>query len=188
MDDTTLTPAAQKLIHRAPPSPLGPGSPIPLPDREQVDLSVEDVFAGVKTFDEDAAKCCIAGLLLRYNHLEASHEISNSMDNRTAAYWHAIMHRREPDASNAAYWFRRVGLHPVFNDVLRAVKGIPVAPEIAGAVIVVRGDRWDPVAFIDLCDQARDKGGPLEEFCIAVQEAEWHALFDHSVARAIGVR
>ena len=34
MDDKTLTPAAQKLIHGAPPAPLGPGSHLPLPDRD----------------------------------------------------------------------------------------------------------------------------------------------------------
>jgi hypothetical protein len=28
-------------------------------------------------------------------------------------FWHAIMHRREPDAANSKHWWRQVGTLPV---------------------------------------------------------------------------
>ncbi|MEJ7593047.1 MAG: hypothetical protein WKF77_15990 [Planctomycetaceae bacterium] len=64
-------------------------------------------------------KCITSGVLLLWDFLHESHEISQTMEGRgtprTADYWHAIMHRREPDAGNASYWFRRVGSHPAFD-------------------------------------------------------------------------
>ncbi|MCH7686784.1 MAG: hypothetical protein IH899_08905, partial [Planctomycetes bacterium] len=59
-----------------------------------------------------------AGLLLIHDYLDESHTLSQSIqgEGRHSAgdYWHAIMHRREPDDSNSKYWFRRVGEHPIF--------------------------------------------------------------------------
>ncbi|MCA9010767.1 MAG: hypothetical protein KDB01_13545, partial [Planctomycetaceae bacterium] len=67
---------------------------------------------------ESDKKCVTAGTLLLWDFLDESHTISQSMEGkgtpRTADYWHGIMHRREPDPGNAAYWFRRVGKHPAF--------------------------------------------------------------------------
>ncbi len=34
-------------------------------------------------------------------------------ETRECELWHAILHRQEPDAGNAAYWFRQAGPHPV---------------------------------------------------------------------------
>ncbi len=66
-----------------------------------------------------ARRCIESGILLLWDFLDESHEISQTMEGkgspRTADYWHAIMHRREPDAGNASYWFRRVGSHPAFD-------------------------------------------------------------------------
>jgi glycosyltransferase involved in cell wall biosynthesis len=37
----------------------------------------------------------------------------------SGSFWHAIMHRREGDFSNAKYWFRHVGHHPVLEAIGR---------------------------------------------------------------------
>lgn len=50
-----------------------------------------------------------AGLLLWNGDLDASHTISQHIEDITGSYWHGIMHRMEPDYSNAKYWFRKVG-------------------------------------------------------------------------------
>ena len=60
-----------------------------------------------------------AGLLQIHDFWDASHEAAQQADDLgergSSAYWHGIAHRREPDAGNAAYWFRRVGRHPIFG-------------------------------------------------------------------------
>ena len=57
---------------------------------------------------------CRAGLWLAFDYLDESHEISQGLPTAEGSYWHAILHRREPDAANSNYWWRRVGDHPVF--------------------------------------------------------------------------
>ena len=38
-----------------------------------------------------------------------AHEIAQEIDTADAALVHAYLHRREGDAGNAAYWYRRAG-------------------------------------------------------------------------------
>lgn len=55
-----------------------------------------------------------SGLWLLAGDLDRSHRISQDDSSPEGSFWHGIMHRREGDFSNAKYWFRRVGEHPVF--------------------------------------------------------------------------
>ncbi len=63
--------------------------------------------------------CLAAGLLQIYDFWEPSHDAAQRADDQGerdfSAYWHGIAHRREPDAGNAAYWFRRVGKHAILR-------------------------------------------------------------------------
>ena len=38
---------------------------------------------------------------------DAAHRVAQDIDDRTGAWIHAYLHRKEGDASNAAYWYRR---------------------------------------------------------------------------------
>ena len=40
---------------------------------------------------------------------ERAHEIAQAIDDRTGAWIHAYLHRKEGDEGNAAYWYRRAG-------------------------------------------------------------------------------
>src|SRR5947208_544638 len=53
--------------------------------------------------DNDMAACCIAGVWLLHDCLDESHTISQGIDTPSDSFWHAIMHRREGDFSNAKY-------------------------------------------------------------------------------------
>lgn len=130
------------------------------------------LFPGARS--PDAA---LSGLWLYFSCLDESHARSQEIKGSDGSFWHGIMHRQEPDASNAAYWFRRVGRHPVFEP-LHAV-AVDLASAATGAGFRVQG-KWDPFAFIDFCDEARrHPGSPAERLGMAIQRAEWQLLFDH---------
>lgn len=117
-----------------------------------------------------AAEAALAGLYLYFSCLDECHTIAQGIATAEGSYWHAIMHRQEPDATNSAYWFGRVGRHPIF-DALRAR---------AAACGYPAGRGWDPFTFIDYCEQARRRPGcPEEAVALQVQRAEWQLLFDY---------
>src|SRR4051794_21976116 len=58
-----------------------------------------------------------SGLLLMMGGWQQSHEVAQEIGRREGSYWHAITHRIEPDMGNAGYWFRRVGSHPIFEEL-----------------------------------------------------------------------
>ena len=43
------------------------------------------------------------------NDWDKAHETAQAIDDETGAWVHAYLHRKEGDASNAAYWYRRAG-------------------------------------------------------------------------------
>jgi len=40
---------------------------------------------------------------------EAAHRVAQDVDDKEGAWVHAYLHRKEGDASNAGYWYRRAG-------------------------------------------------------------------------------
>ena len=63
-----------------------------------------------------------SALWLLAGDLDRSHTLSQQFDSREGSYWHGIMHRREGDFSNAKYWFRRVGDHPVLSRLRQEIE------------------------------------------------------------------
>lgn len=43
---------------------------------------------------------------------EAAHRVAQDIEDADGSWIHAYLHRKEGDAGNAAYWYRRAG-HPV---------------------------------------------------------------------------
>jgi hypothetical protein len=118
------------------------------------------LFAGAR-----APEAALCGLYVYFSCFAEAHAIAQDIDTAEGSYWHAIVHRQEPDSENAAYWFRQVGAHPIF-------------PRLGPA---------DPFAFIEMCEQARLlPGSELENRAWVIQRLEWQLLFDYC-ARAEGV-
>ena len=114
----------------------------------------------------------IGGLYLYFGCWKEAHETVDDSETPDGCYWHAIVHRQEPDAGNAGYWFRQVGAHPVF----------PALRERAAAIGVEFGAAWNATAFVDYCERARrEPGSEMERKALEVQRAEWQLLFDHSM-------
>ena len=125
------------------------------------------------------SEAALAGLLLRLGCWAESHGISQDIASSEGSYWHGIVHRMEPDSSNAKYWFRQTGQHPIFSNLQSR----------AAAILHNCGPRhwglkaaWDPFLFIDWCDEAREHGGEAETAATEIQLAEWQLLFDWCVA------
>lgn len=175
-------PAVANLLADAPCNDLGPGRPLADRRAALAALSAESLGA---VADREMAAACLAGLWLRFDFLDESHRISQGIHSPTGSYWHGIMHRREPDYSNAKYWFHRVGRHPVFDtlvDDARRLVGSDVPPE---AAFLGEQASWDPFAFVDLCQSASGGPEPLRALCAAVGQREWELLFDYCYCRAV---
>ena len=143
-------------------------------------LTVTSAFAGgarpVK--DDDMANCCLAGVWLLHDFLDESHTISQGIHTTSGSFWHGIMHRREGDVSNAKYWFRQVGRHPVYEPLAQRAGALAAEHGAASAVDrLTAGNTWEPFAFVDMCQAAVRGGGRDRELCLAMQQEEWEKMF-----------
>ena len=117
-----------------------------------------------------APQAALAGLYLYFDCWKEAHETAQDIAGPEGSYWHAIVHRMEPDAGNSGYWFRQVGAHAIF----------PALRDAAAAIGIDVGPRWKPEAFIELCERASQApGSELERQAREVQRAEWQLLFDY---------
>jgi hypothetical protein len=125
-----------------------------------------------------------SGLLLLLGGWEQSHEIAQTIDRLEGSYWHAIIHRAEPDTGNAGYWFRRVGPHPIFEELRRGaaeiVKQNPSARWNAPAP-------WNPFEFAEFYAKAlAKKDSPQYRVAAAIHSLEWRLLFEWCAANTGG--
>jgi len=135
------------------------------------DEGADALFPGAR--DGQAA---LSGLMLLLGEWERSHELSQDNPSREGSYWHAIAHRIEPDSSNAGYWFRKVGVHPIFAELEEQARAILAVNNPSGWRLK---PAWDPLAFIAWCDEVRSRhtSGEAERVAVAIQRAEWLLLF-----------
>ncbi len=123
--------------------------------------------------DAEMAKACHSGLWLFHDFLDESHSISQDISTTTGSFWHAIMHRREPDAFNSKYWWNRVHKHPVLERLRTG------AEELGYREFSAEG-------FVDFCERVRGAGSSDETTAKRVQLLEWQLLFDHCYGAATG--
>jgi hypothetical protein len=191
MQDPTdpLSPLGRKLLRLDPDAygllvPTAAGNP-----------SARDLLGGVQPAEllaapvsqPDEAKALLAGLWLRYDWLDESHRISQSIETPTGSFWHAILHRREGDFSNSKYWYARCANHPVMKYL---------APQASGLVNTMPADKpllrliasgWSPDAFVDLVEQLHERRDDARHgLAVALQRVEWATLFNDCARRAGG--
>ena len=153
--------------------------------RERLEgLSPDTAFAGKSIVEEAMARASISAIWLYHNFLDESHTLSQKIDTTTGSFLHGIMHRREPDFSNANYWFQKVGDHETFPSIREAAAEL--ASEAGGAAGTLADEPWDPFAFVDLCEAGLAGDSFLDQLCRQVQQKEWEILFDYSYMKATG--
>ncbi len=129
--------------------------------------------------------CVEAGLWLLADDLHRCHEICQNIDTPQGSAWHAIMHRREGDFSNALYWWRRAGKLPWLNPVTggdiseearllargagRSGAALELADQLEGA--------YDPAAFTRAVEAAHaDPTTPFYAAAVRIGRLEFLSL------------
>jgi len=164
--------------------PLAPEAPLRHPGLDDLrSLESAALFDGEPVTSRQFADCVRSALFLYFSALHDSHELSQSIDTPAGSYLHGIMHRQEPDASNAKYWFRRVGRHELFPTLAAEAGRLSLRDQSLAATLRGRKE-WDPAWFIDLCEQAR-RDPDLEIDALRIQRLEWELLFDYCYRRAL---
>ncbi|MCE9607434.1 MAG: hypothetical protein K8U03_21315 [Planctomycetia bacterium] len=175
---------------------LDAGAPNPAARSRLAALRSSDLAAARKPADGAMAEACLAGLWLYHDFLSESHALSQEIAGATGSYWHALMHRREPDYDNSKYWFRQTGEHEAFEALLAAARAEfsrrpATAAEATRAFApievqtLIAAPKWDPYRFVDLCEAATKGDRELQQACRTLQAIEWHTLFDYCFERAV---
>jgi len=163
-----LNPAWNKLLGESVPA-IGPASRGGSKTAEQVRIQLKELLVADQS-TEQRSLLINAAVLVWHDHLDAAHIIAQEIHNSDGSYLHAIIHRREPDFSNAKYWFNRVGDHPIYPQ-LATFTVAEVGP------LFVKSGKWDSFSFVDACEKVtRNPGrepGNLVLEKIQAQEIRW---------------
>lgn len=157
-----------------------------------LDMSPEDLLQGQSLKDDIFGGAIKSGLLLWNDALDDSHDVSQELGNNTGSYWHGIMHRREPDYSNAKYWFGRVGTHPIFPELRERAIALFKETSNPSDTLVQIGqaietqEHWDAYQFIDWCQTAENNSSSdVTQFLQQVQAEEIKLLLAYSYRNAV---
>ncbi|MDB5047474.1 MAG: hypothetical protein JWO30_545 [Fibrobacteres bacterium] len=123
----------------------------------------------------------LEGISLLWNDCwKEAHEIAQAREGeRDFDLLHAILHRREGDYPNAAYWFREVGKHPCYLILEKRI-----APFLDGesAAVLMPDGRWSALAFIDRVRGHARESGETAGFPERVQAEEFRAFAEWLLA------
>jgi len=119
-----------------------------------------------------------AGALWLHGFLDESHAVSQKIGSTEGSYWHALMHRSEGDFSNSKYWYRRVGQHPIFPELLAAVQRLETGfrPESFG---LLQSASWDPFRFVDALEDAAAHRNADARLLQAIAREEYSLLMGY---------
>jgi hypothetical protein len=166
-------------------APLGAGV-IESSIEERLEALTPDDICGREPISPIHAEACRAGLWLAFGQLDRAHTVAQGIATAEGSFWHAIMHRREPDYANSKYWFAKVGRHAIDDDLAAAGKilaaGVPAAPDWMRT-----GAPWDAARFVDFVEAAVGGDPAAHPLAVGLQDAEWQLLFAYCWRLAVGV-
>jgi hypothetical protein len=171
-----MAPPIQKLLTARSIPALGPG---PRPGALSIREIEEMIDQSASEVESPLQRELTRALVYLWNdHLDQAHSIAQTIENNDGSYLHAIVHRREPDYSNARYWFHRVGKHAVFAALAERVgKTIPASDDLRHRLLP-KGT-WDPFAFVDCCEKAARAQNNDSKLLEQIQAEEFHLLLSY---------
>lgn len=138
-----------------------------------------EAWMSVLPVSDRTRQLILGAALLWHDHLDESHSIAQDIPSAEGSFLHGIMHRREPDYSNAKYWFHRVGRHAAFPEI--AARAQPLLSGHSSALRLLDRGAWDPMRFIDACEAVAER--PAEDAearrLRQLQQIEFNALLDY---------
>ncbi len=171
---STLPKSLEPLVSTPSIPDIGPGprsSVLPVVELEsQIKRLVQE---GMPTGDHrPSLVLCVA--LIWNDHWIKAHELAQDIDNADGSLLHAIVHRREPDYSNAKYWLRRARNHPALPQVSKALLDhfsceTPAARGISESWL--QNGCFEPESFVDAVDRAIRKSDSAEQKVLAQAQA-----------------
>ena len=154
--------------------------------------SSADFFDDQTSKDSSSGDIVRIGLLVWNDAYDKPHGMLQDINSKTGSYWHAILHRREPDYSNSQYWFGRVGSHPIFPTLRKRVldfleEDSSESSQLASYAEEIEGkDNWDAPQFVDWCQAAeQNPNAEVIEFLQKAQVEEIKLLLEYSYRNAI---
>jgi hypothetical protein len=144
---------------------------MPLVKTEDASAEASEAINALASLPDSIA----SGLYLYCGCWDAAHSVADKVDDPDGWFWHAIVHRQEPDPANAGYWFRKTGRHPIFPRLAAEAEKLGYRAN----------SQWDPFAFVEFCETAGQRPGSPElktaeqQIARQVQLVEWQLLFDH---------
>ncbi len=165
-------------------------------DRIIENLSIEPL-EGMKKEASEYALAWKSGLHLWNDSLTKSHNISQNIKNQTGSYWHGIMHRLEPDYSNAKYWFKQVGIHPVYILLQKDITDFLIdRPEIdnlkntdlkSSLKTIQQQSLWNSDLFIDIVEiQSKVQDEEAQHLLENIQRFEMMNLLSFTYKKCCG--
>lgn len=160
----------QTLLERTP----------PLVARAIFDVQISKNIEDQALSNDSVAICHRAGLFLWNDDLARAHPLIQDLPDPTASFWHAILHRREGDFSNAKYWWHQTGTHAAFEEICDVV--LHRAPDFPFIDELRASGKWEAAIFSDFCQKAVQNSAWKTE-CETVQRLEMKILLEWCAAR-----
>lgn len=157
-------------------------APLPgLDGRPKCNATAERVRVLLDKYTQLRGTATEAAIWLLAGELDRSHEVSQGLETAEGSYWHGIMHRREGDFWNAKYWFRKVGRHPVSEQLSQYLGSTESRRQFAGGDSLPIQELSDSTkvcaSLVDCCQWALSSQPENVTHLQRICWLEWQFLF-----------